>query len=576
MNFMRNVYRRISGINETTVINDRNIRQIIGIYFRNRTELPLHLQNISTWNTSNVTNMSNLFENVPNFNENINNWDVSNVTNMLKIFAGCTTFNQPLNNWNVSNVTTLQQAFENCVNFNQPLDNWNVSNVRYGFRMFNHCTSFNQNLSSWSFDNLIIDNVIRELNNPTQQRQMLTIELRNILTSPVYERLIRINGLPQIQLDGVPQIPQPRQNNTFIHQSIQNNIFEQSQPQTNTTSTITLSVEDEANQHFTPVDYQITQTTQGRAFEVHNIFSTLSGKKLQYLYDFTKNEVNVSPLTYTQANINDHIETKFLEFINSEENIDLNRNVYIEAMTIIKHRLNIPSNLTQLYGYVIDFIFQQPYILKMNYVQSCFKDCIRGYSNNDLPLSLPFSTASISCSKGITEKIILSLGSALKIVCTINDETNCPQNYKDLYKNVFSFLNMTELVQEWTQNFLDNDEFKTRHNIRENDEESKRKMRQSLENFLKKKYFEAGEYTEENLNKINREIEQYDELGVFSNLYFGGFWNKKRNMKRRTKRMIQRKTKRMIKTRRIKRMKRTKRTKKTKRMTKTRRTRTKK
>ena len=34
----------------------------------------------------------------------INNWDVSNVTDMSEMFQNATSFNQPLNNWNVSNV----------------------------------------------------------------------------------------------------------------------------------------------------------------------------------------------------------------------------------------------------------------------------------------------------------------------------------------------------------------------------------------------------------------------------------------------------------------------------------------
>ena len=52
-------------------------------------------QHISFWDTSLITNMSNLFFNKRNFNENINNWNVSNVTNMEKMFCHAYSFNQP-------------------------------------------------------------------------------------------------------------------------------------------------------------------------------------------------------------------------------------------------------------------------------------------------------------------------------------------------------------------------------------------------------------------------------------------------------------------------------------------------
>ena len=61
-----------------------------------------NLQNISTWDVSRVTDMSNLFKNKDNFNEDISNWDVSNVTNMERMFY-TTRFNQPIGDWDVRN-----------------------------------------------------------------------------------------------------------------------------------------------------------------------------------------------------------------------------------------------------------------------------------------------------------------------------------------------------------------------------------------------------------------------------------------------------------------------------------------
>ena len=54
--------------------------------------------------------MNLLFLNKTSFNRNISNWDVSNVTSMTEMFRN-TPFNQPLNNWDVSKVTNTKDMF---------------------------------------------------------------------------------------------------------------------------------------------------------------------------------------------------------------------------------------------------------------------------------------------------------------------------------------------------------------------------------------------------------------------------------------------------------------------------------
>ena len=48
---------------------------------------------ISNWNVTAVSDMSELFKGKNTFNDDISNWDVSNVTNMTSMFDGATSFN---------------------------------------------------------------------------------------------------------------------------------------------------------------------------------------------------------------------------------------------------------------------------------------------------------------------------------------------------------------------------------------------------------------------------------------------------------------------------------------------------
>ncbi len=105
-------------------------------------------------NTSQITDMRDMFRDATSFNQDISNWDVSNVTTMRDMFRNATSFNQDLSNWNVSNVTTMQGMFSVAKSFNQDISNWDVSNVTTMWRMFSSTKSFNQDISSWDVSNV--------------------------------------------------------------------------------------------------------------------------------------------------------------------------------------------------------------------------------------------------------------------------------------------------------------------------------------------------------------------------------------------------------------------------------------
>ena len=109
--------------------------------------------NISCWDVSTITNMSNLFKYQTKFNDDISSWVVSSVTDMSHMFEGCIAYDQSMS-WNVNGVTDMSYMFYNCTSFNQILNTnsrgeWNVSKVTDMSYMFSGCTTFNEGISNW-------------------------------------------------------------------------------------------------------------------------------------------------------------------------------------------------------------------------------------------------------------------------------------------------------------------------------------------------------------------------------------------------------------------------------------------
>jgi surface protein len=144
-------------------------------------------QDISNWDVSGVQNMSGMFE-LSHYNKPLNNWSgkTSNVVDMSNMFNGSYSFNQPISNWNVSrvmnmtsmfegsqfnqdistwervspdistlaNVSNTSSMFKNNTVFNYPLNGWDVSSVENMQEMFRNATDFNQPISGWNVSNV--------------------------------------------------------------------------------------------------------------------------------------------------------------------------------------------------------------------------------------------------------------------------------------------------------------------------------------------------------------------------------------------------------------------------------------
>ena len=135
-------------------LNDGNMKEAVKLWFEDNEKCLFVYGHISKWNTSSVTNMSDLFRGRKEFNEDISKWDVSNVTNMSGMFNQTKLFNCDLSKWDVSNVANMCDMFYRATSFNSDLSNWDVRNVTNMYEMFYGAISFDRNtINNWNFRN---------------------------------------------------------------------------------------------------------------------------------------------------------------------------------------------------------------------------------------------------------------------------------------------------------------------------------------------------------------------------------------------------------------------------------------
>ena len=108
--------------------------------------------------TTGVDDMSQLFEDEATINENLSSWDTSAVEDMSGMFYFATAFNNgdpgnnganPLDAWDTSKVEDMSYMFRSASAFNQAIITWDTGAVEDMTRMFYDATAFNQDLQTW-------------------------------------------------------------------------------------------------------------------------------------------------------------------------------------------------------------------------------------------------------------------------------------------------------------------------------------------------------------------------------------------------------------------------------------------
>ena len=391
------------------------------------------------WDLSNVTNIQYLFYECTRFNQPLGRWNVRNVRLMESVFHSCASFNQPLDLWDVSSVVSIKHMFDGCARFNQPIGNWNVSRVRMMESMFRNCTSFNQPLDPWDVSSVLLMNNV--FDGCTSFNQPLNSwDVRNVRSiNAMFRNCTRFNQ------------PLDRWNLESITMNDFNTVFQgvpRYNPDHNNWNRFLPHVRAE----------QGTVTIDPVPIEVHTAFEKI---KIPPLIDYmvSKNPPMI-PMKYTSnSEFVDAIHSVLTKAIHTygeseDRKADLLRKlkIVLDKIRLLSYTYEVGGTHLvrwQLIQLILSFVVshtENPKFIR-DYFVSFIYDSYNAYATTtDNP------EVSVSCPKGILERIILSLHTASIMSCP-EDFNRCPEPYNRLIQLLCSAIDVqidwSELRKEW-------------------------------------------------------------------------------------------------------------------------------
>ena len=106
------------------------------------------------WDTSTITDMSDMFRGTVRLYARLSSWDTSNVMYMARMFSGASNFNGDISGWNTGRVADMTDMFGSARRFNQNISRWNTRSVTNLSGMFHNASAFNQTLAGWDIANV--------------------------------------------------------------------------------------------------------------------------------------------------------------------------------------------------------------------------------------------------------------------------------------------------------------------------------------------------------------------------------------------------------------------------------------
>ena len=169
------------------------------------------------WNTSNVTNMDNMFYNCTNLiSLDVSNWNTSKVTNMSGIFNNCQKLTSlDVSNFNTSEVTSMSGMFISCTSLTSiDVSNFNTSKVTTMSYMFSYCYK----LTSLDVSNFDTNNVTNMDAMFYNCKAITSLDVSNFNTSNVtsmYAMFYNCKAIASLDVSNFNTSKVTRMNNMF-------------------------------------------------------------------------------------------------------------------------------------------------------------------------------------------------------------------------------------------------------------------------------------------------------------------------------------------------------------------------
>ena len=277
---------------------------------------------------------------------------------------------------------------------------------------------------------------------------------------------------------------------------------------------------------------------EGRAYEIHNYFDTLDMNEItRFLQEFNGRTADLNQRTVPSAaaaSSEQSLFTPLLTFIDNSELFspnekEENKQKLNRILTIAREYGRFNAN-RELLNSIIEFVSKQSDNFIEQYIRIISDECLNAYGQGGQ-----------SCVKGMFERIITILGT-VAITLTQDGVSNQEnETYKTL-KKLFREINFSDYVQEWAVTYLEDGEKEEELKSLSTDERKRHFI-----NFMTTKY---GALINETIRrKILEEAEQYQQMGVFERMSFGGRRNKKTRRRKGNKKRKTMKKRKSIKKR---------------------------
>ena len=185
---------------------------------------------------------------------------------------------------------------------------------------------------------------------------------------------------------------------------------------------------------------------QGIAFQIHNKYKEIPAAKV---YNFLTIK---DPTDYSNTNnIVDFIRPKLLNMVSYYDTPQINdTQKLIDILEKLNNATTVRDDNTNkiFIGKIVTFVNTLPRDFQIQFIQGFINECSTAYGNVDV-----YNPENISCSKGIVERFITTLGNTARNICIL-DKTNCITEYKDIMETFVKQapeIDIPSLFEEWSQ-----------------------------------------------------------------------------------------------------------------------------